>query len=116
MFDHLRIGTIRGVVTKLTWIGPHPYIYLDVRDDRGQTANWMVEGPSIRTLERAGWSSTTLKPGAAISMCGYLGKPNVPMVGYPQGVVSDRAMIGRLRTLADGTTLSLVSKDRTSCP
>lgn len=117
MFDANRFGTIRGVVTKITWLMPHPYVYLDVRDDRGQTANWLVEGSSnVRQLERTGWSSTTLKPGDTISVCGILGKPNVPMTGYPQGAVSDRAMIGRIVTLSDGRALSFGSPGGPSCP
>ena len=116
MFDSLRAGTIRGVVTKITWTMPHPYIYLDVRDERGQTANWFVEGSNVRILENAGWSAATVKPGDTISVCGYLGKPNVSPEGYPPGVVSERALSGVLVTLSDGRNLPLISMDRMSCP
>jgi hypothetical protein len=97
---------------------PHPHLYLDVADSRGQIANWMVEGSNIRILESAGWSPSTIKPGDTISVCGYFGKPNVTLEGlaFPQGVVSEHVVSGVLVTLADGRPLPLIAKDRLSCP
>ena len=116
MFDTRNPGTIRGVVTKVTWGRPHPYIFLDVSNRGAQNGNWLVEGSNIRILESAGWSSTSVKPGDTISVCGYLGMPNVSTEGYPPGVVSERAMIGVRVFLADGRNLPLMNADRVDCP
>jgi len=116
IFDTRNSGTIRGVVTKVTWARPHPYIYLDVSDRGAQSGNWLVEGSNTRILEIAGWSASTVKPGDTISVCGYMGKPNVVPQGYPAGTVSERMMIGVRVFLSDGRNMPLINADRTQCP
>lgn len=107
----------QGVVTKIIWSRPHPYIFLDVRDAGGQITNWLVEGSNIRLLEQlVGWTATTVKPGDTISVCGYLGRKNPSPGAFPDGVSSERAMAATLVTLADGRRLPFLQADKTSCP
>ena len=39
-FDATKPVTLQGAVTKLDWMNPHIWIYLDTKDDSGTVAHW----------------------------------------------------------------------------
>src|SRR6476646_868439 len=67
-FDINKPVTLLGTVTKVEWMNPHIYFYVDVKDGSGKVANWMIEGGSPNGLLRAGWSRTSLKPGMEVTV------------------------------------------------
>ena len=42
-FDSGKTVTLRGVVSKVDWINPHIFVYLDVKDDSGKTTTWALQ-------------------------------------------------------------------------
>ena len=62
-FDATKAVSLQGVVTKLDWMNPHIWIYLDTKDDSGTVAHWQCEGGPPNTLTRNGWSRDSLKVG-----------------------------------------------------
>jgi Family of unknown function (DUF6152) len=42
-FDGSKTVTLRGVVSKVDWINPHIFLYLDVKDDTGKTTTWALQ-------------------------------------------------------------------------
>jgi Family of unknown function (DUF6152) len=42
-FDSSKTVTLRGVVSKVDWINPHIFIYVDVKDDGGKTTTWALQ-------------------------------------------------------------------------
>ena len=68
VFDRTREVTITGVVTEFKWSSPHAWIHLDVKDDQGHVDNWGVEMDPATNLARAGWKSTSVKPGDKVSI------------------------------------------------
>ena len=71
IFDRTRTITIEGVVTEFKWSSPHSWIHLDVKDENGVVGNWGIEMNPASVLARAGWRSTTLKPGDKVSIVVY---------------------------------------------
>lgn len=71
VFDRTKMVTITGIVTEFKWSSPHAWIHLDVTDEQGKTANWGVEMNPASLLARAGWKSTTVKPGDKVSIVVY---------------------------------------------
>src|SRR5437773_11753553 len=69
-FDVNKPITLVGTVTKVEWMNPHIYFYIDVKDNSGKVANWMIEGGSPNGLLRAGWSRSSLKPGMDVNVEG----------------------------------------------
>src|SRR5579871_4930046 len=65
-FDANQPITLKGVVTKVEWMNPHIYVYLDVKDENGKVVNWAAEGAPPNALYRNGWRKDSLKPGDAI--------------------------------------------------
>ena len=74
---------MRGIVTKVEWTNPHARFYIDVKDDKGQVANWNWEMASPNVLARNGWKPTTLKLGDQITVGGYLARtaPHMAIAG-----------------------------------
>ncbi len=87
-YDTTRNLTFKGTVTKVEWKNPHIYVYIDVKDDAGNVANWSFEGASATGLYRLGWKKDSLKPGDEVTVEGWRAKDganlanmNVVMVG-----------------------------------
>ena len=73
-YDPERLITLTGKVSKLEWTNPHPRFYLDVKDAKGQVVTWTFELASPNTLQRAGWSRTSLKEGDRITVEGSIAR------------------------------------------
>jgi len=89
-FDANKFVTLKGAVTKIEWANPHIWVYLDVKDDRGNVQPWQCEGGPPNTLTRNGWSRDSLKPGDEIVIDGALAKDgsktcNARVVKLPNG-------------------------------
>lgn len=42
-FDGSKTVTLRGVISKVDWINPHIFVYLDVKDETGKTTTWALQ-------------------------------------------------------------------------
>lgn len=69
-FDLNKKVTLQGRVTKIEWMNPHVYLYVDVATS-GKTANWACETAGPNTLARQGWSRSTLKIGDQVTVVGF---------------------------------------------
>ena len=59
---------LNGTVKEIHWISPHSWIYLEVIDDNGLPTVWGLEGASVATLRRRGWTEDSVKVGDSISV------------------------------------------------
>ena len=73
-YDSNKPITLSGSVTKLEWMNPHIYFYMDVKDASGTVINWSVEGGAPNTLYRAGWRRDSLKVGDVVTVEGFLAR------------------------------------------
>jgi len=73
-YDSKKPVTLKGVVTKVEWMNPHVYFYIDVTDDKGSTANWGLEMGPPNGLQRSGWTRNTMKIGDEVTVEGTLAK------------------------------------------
>ena len=73
-YDSSKPVQMSGTVTKVEWTNPHARLYIDVRDDSGQTANGNFEMASPNILVRNGWKQNTVKVGDRITVSGYLAR------------------------------------------
>jgi Family of unknown function (DUF6152) len=42
-FDSSKTVTLHGVVSKVDWVNPHIFVYVDVKDDTGKTTTWALQ-------------------------------------------------------------------------
>jgi hypothetical protein len=96
-FDANKPVKFTGTVTKMLWVNPHAWIYVDVKKPDGSVEEWMIETGTPNTLLRRGFTKESLQPGTEISVDGYQSKDG------------SRRANGRDVTLPDGRTLFLGS-------
>ena len=73
-FDSAKPIKLTGSVTKIEWMNPHAYFYIDVKDEKGQTANWGLEMGSPNGLMRQGWTRNSMKIGDMVTVEGSAAK------------------------------------------
>jgi len=74
-FDASKPFKMTGTVTKVEWMNPHTYFYIDVMDEKtNKVANWGMEMGSPNGLMRAGWTRNTMKVGDKVTVEGSLAK------------------------------------------
>jgi hypothetical protein len=73
-FDKNSPVTLSGVVTKMEFMNPHIYFYVDVKSTDGKVVNWAFEGGPPNVIYRQGWRKDTLKPGDAVTVKGFRAK------------------------------------------
>jgi hypothetical protein len=74
-FDASKPFKMTGTVTKVEWMNPHTYFYIDVTDEKtNKVANWGMEMGSPNGLMRAGWTRNTMKVGDKVTVEGSLAK------------------------------------------
>ena len=97
-FDTEKPVTLKGAVTKVEWINPHSWLYLDVNDAKtGQPVHWKIEMGAPNQLIRKGWNKASMPAGTEVIVEGYRAKNG-----------SDIANGGSV-TFADGRKLSVSS-------
>jgi hypothetical protein len=84
---------ITGTVTKIEWMNPHAFFYIDVQNESGKYENWALEMGSPNGLTRRGWTRNSLKLGDVVTVTGSRAKDG-SFKGNARSVV-----------LADGTRL-----------
>ena len=62
-FDANKPLNLKGVVTKIEWMNPHTYFYMDVTGSDGKVVNWGMEMGSPNGLMRQGWTRNSLNIG-----------------------------------------------------
>ena len=92
-FDINQPVTLVGTLTKLDWVNPHGFIYLDVKGSDGKVVNWAVETGGPNALLRRGVRKTDFVLGTQITVKGFKAKSGLPIAN------------GRTITLADGRSL-----------
>jgi hypothetical protein len=96
-FDANKPAEMTGTVTKVDFINPHGWIYMDVRLPNGTVEKWSIEMGSVGALLRRGFTRDIIPLGIQIKIKGYLARDG-----------SNKAN-GATITLADGRSLDLGS-------
>ena len=67
-YDSAKPLTVVGFVTKVDWVNPHAFVYLDSKDDKGAVHSYRIEMGPPYALQRTGWKKDTLKIGDKITI------------------------------------------------
>ncbi len=70
-FDTDRTVALTGTITEMKWTNPHAWLYINVKDDKGQVQNWAIEFATPNQLYRRGWAKDDLPAGAVVTVNGY---------------------------------------------
>jgi Family of unknown function (DUF6152) len=80
MYDMSHPTTVTGVVKRFEWTNPHAYIYLEVKDEKGNAIEWSVEMMALNHLKSYGWARNTVQPGDVITCTGGAAKSGAPFM------------------------------------
>jgi hypothetical protein len=67
-FDANKPLKMTGVVTKVDWMNPHVWFYIDVKNDAGAVTSWGMEMGSPNGLMRNGWTRNSMKVGSVVTV------------------------------------------------
>lgn len=70
-YDRNKPIKFTGTVTKVEWMNPHVYFYVDVKDETGKVINYACEVGAPNSLYRNGWRKDSLKNGDTVSIDGW---------------------------------------------
>jgi len=78
-YDSTKPVTLEGTVTKVEWMNPHVYFYINVKDETGKITKWALEMGQPAGLQRQGWTRNTLKIGDFVKVEGSLARNGSPL-------------------------------------
>jgi hypothetical protein len=81
-FDPNREFTITGVLTKVLWVNPHVYWFVDVKDDTGKVDTWSFEGNPPGMYHRAGLKKDDWKVGEEVTITAVVAKDGTKHLGF----------------------------------
>src|SRR5207247_6216848 len=68
--DSTREVKLQGAVTRIDWVNPHAFFFINVRDAAGTITNWPVEFGNPIDLEKDGWKRSSLRVGDVVAVEG----------------------------------------------
>lgn len=66
-FDMARAMTLQGVVVRVRWINPHIVLYLESKNEQGETETWIIQGASPSNAVRQAGMRDRLQPGISVT-------------------------------------------------
>jgi hypothetical protein len=73
-FDAAKQVTMKGIVTKIDWVNPHVWFYLNIKKENGTIENWGFEMGGPNSLRNSGWTKETMKIGDELVVEGFLAR------------------------------------------
>ena len=70
-YDAKKPVTLHGTVSKLVWINPHAWIYIDLKKNDGSVEQWGIETANPNALVGRGLTRDSLKLGMEVTVNGY---------------------------------------------
>lgn len=93
-YDSSQSVELEGTVSKFIFRNPHAFLYLNVTEASGTTAEWQVELGAPVSLQRTGWTPDTLPVGMVVKV-----------TGPPARGEGAKGVLGRRMTRADGSPI-----------
>ena len=80
-FDTSKSFTVKGTITKIEWVNPHAYVYVDAKDDKGTLIHYSFETGPPGNLRRSGVLRTMFSVGDAMTIDAYAAKDGSKNLG-----------------------------------
>ena len=98
-FDISKPVSLEGTLTKMAWVNPHGWLYIDVKAADGKVENWAIEAGGPTALLRRGLRASDFPVGLQVVVEGYRSKDGSPKAN------------GQKVTFADGRNFFLGPDD-----
>ena len=69
-FDTSKPVTLKGTISKVNWMNPHIYVFLDVKEADGSSTQWALETLPTAMMRKAGLSKESMmgSPGEVVTV------------------------------------------------
>lgn len=88
---------LKGTLTRMEWVNPHSWIYIETKEPNGTVKKWTVESSGPSQMSRRGLKKTDFVDGMPLTIKGY------------QGIKDPALANGRTLVLADGRSFYIGS-------
>jgi len=88
-FDENKPVTVKGTITRMDWVNPHSWLYIDVKAPDGTVQSWALEFGSPNQLYRRGWKKESLPVGAEVTVTGWLSRTEALKANAKDVVLQD---------------------------
>jgi hypothetical protein len=95
-FDGSKTVTLKGVLSKVAWVNPHTYFYVDVKDEDGKVTTWALECQPTGFMHRGGLTRDMFVEGSQVTVVVFVAKDGSKSLGYLKEM-----------TFADGRTITV---------
>jgi hypothetical protein len=85
-FDTSKSFTVKGTLTKIEWVNPHAYIYMEAKDDKGVVTPYSFETGPPGNLRRSGVLRTMFSVGDAVTIEAFAAKDGSKHLGLVKSV------------------------------
>ena len=92
-YEVTKWSNLEGVVKELHWVVPHSWVYLDVKDGKGEVTTWALEAAGPQAILRNGVTREDVKVGDKIKARCHLLRDNSPgcLLGFVTPMHGDKA-------------------------
>lgn len=70
-FDITKPVTLTGVLTRMDWVNPHGWMYVDVKGLDGTVVHWVIQTGGPTQLLRRGFGKETFPAGIEVTIKGF---------------------------------------------
>ena len=82
-FDPSKEFSVKGVLTRLEWVNPHIFYFVDVKDEKtGKVETWSFQGNPPGTYYRAGLKKTDWRIGELVTVTAAAAKDGTKHAGF----------------------------------
>lgn len=79
-FDGNKPIRLEGTLSKIEWMNPHSYFYVDVTNEKGNVVTWGCEGGNPGLLSRKGFKKGDVKLGDKLVVDGYAARDGAALM------------------------------------
>jgi hypothetical protein len=83
VFDVTKTIKLSGTVSRVDWINPHTYVYLDVKEPGGTVTTWKLESLPVAMMRKAGLSRQLIMgDGQHVAVDAHPARNGTPALGF----------------------------------
>ena len=101
-FDINKPVSLKGSLTKMAWVNPHGWIYMDVKGADGRIESWAIETGNPFRMKKRGLTKDDFCPGSEVIIIGYPAKQGERKAAGMMITFTDRDAAGKESTFPLG--------------
>ncbi len=81
-FNSEKTVTLKGVVSKVDWVNPHIFVYVDVKDESGKVSTWRLQSLPPMFFKGSGLTKDKLLDGSEVTVTAFPAKDGTDDFGF----------------------------------